>query len=246
MSEDDRYRKAKKDYPGLSDSTWRSLAIHDEDVINYDLLVATVEYICDTCDDGAILVFMTGMMEITTLYEQMMEYGRPFSDESQYRVYPLHSSLSTAEQKAIFDVPPAGVRKVVIATNIAETSITIEDVVYVVDAGRVKENQYDNESQMPTLVETIVSKANAKQRRGRAGRVRPGMAFHMFESKRDLAEFQLPEILRVSLDELVLQVRTVSMGRAMLITYVPATCFALATHSAMRSLPRFPITTARV
>ena len=129
------------------------------------------------------------------------------SDESKYRVYPLHSSLSTAEQKAIFDVPPAGVRKVVIATNIAETSITIEDVVYVVDAGRVKENQYDNESQMPTLVETIVSKANAKQRRGRAGRVRPGMAFHMFESKRDLAEFQLPEILRVSLDELVLQVR---------------------------------------
>jgi len=89
-------------------------------------------------------------------------------------VYPLHSTLSTAEQIAIFDIPPEGVRKIVIATNIAETSITIEDVVYVVDAGKVKENREDEANQMMTLVETWVAKSAAKQRRGRAGRVREG------------------------------------------------------------------------
>ena len=83
--------------------------------------------------------------------------------------------MSNAEQTAIFQIPPNGKRKIVISTNIAETSITIDDVVFVVDTGRVKENRYDNLNQMPTLTECWASKASAKQRRGRAGRVKPGM-----------------------------------------------------------------------
>lgn len=75
---------------------------------------------------------------------------------------------------------PAGVRKIVIATNIAETSITIDDVVWVVDSGRVKENRYCSETHMQQLVEGWVSRASARQRRGRAGRVQPGICVRLF------------------------------------------------------------------
>ena len=86
------------------------------------------------------------------------------------------------EQKAVFNHPENGLRKVVVSTNIAETSITIDDVIYVIDAGRVKENRYDHEKNMAQLVETWVSLASAKQRRGRAGRVQPGICYHLFST----------------------------------------------------------------
>ncbi|CAM9879111.1 unnamed protein product, partial [Laminaria digitata] len=114
--------------------------------------------------------------------------------QEKTRVYPLHGSLSTSEQKTIFDVPPRGVRKIVVSTNIAETSITIEDCVFVVDSCRVKENRFDDANMMPMLLECWVSKASAKQRRGRAGRVRPGVCFHMCSSgtfEDTLSEFQV-------------------------------------------------------
>lgn len=138
-----------------------------------------------------------------------------FTDPSRCVLCPLHSSLTTAEQTAIFDIPERGIRKVVISTNIAETSITIEDVVYVVDAGRVKENRHDEVNQMPTLVECWVSRAAAKQRRGRAGRVKPGIAYHLFSSNtynHVMDEYQLPEMLRVGLDDLVLQILLLDLG----------------------------------
>ena len=78
-----------------------------------------------------------------------------FTDSNKVVVYPLHSSLSTAEQTSVFNVPEEGVRKIVVSTNIAETSITIEDVVFVVDAGRVKENRQDEVAQMQTLGEIL-------------------------------------------------------------------------------------------
>jgi HrpA-like RNA helicase len=99
----------------------------------------------------------------------------------------------------VFKVPPRGIRKIVLSTNLAETSITVEDVVYVVDTGRVKENQRDEVKETPALVETWVSRAAAKQRRGRAGRVRPGIAYHLFSSHTHddvLYEYQLPEVSR--------------------------------------------------
>lgn len=101
-----------------------SLAIVDEDVINYELLAELLEYITQNNEDGAILVFMPGMGEITKAVDEL--YKKEFFQSSQVQVYPLHSSLSTAEQTAVFEVPPEGVRKIVVSTNIAETSITIE------------------------------------------------------------------------------------------------------------------------
>lgn len=117
-------------------------------------------------------------MEITKTIDEM--YKKEFFQSSRVVIYPLHSSLTTAEQKVIFEVPPKGVRKIVVSTNIAETSITVEDVVYVVDTGKVKEQRKDPINETPTLVECWVSRASAKQRRGRAGRVRPGIAYHLF------------------------------------------------------------------
>lgn len=200
--------------PSYSQNTRESLLIAAEEAINYDLICALVRHIHATHDEGAILVFLPGLMEITRLYDMLVSDPRTLGDRSRFRVYPLHSTLSTAEQQAVFELPPAGVRKVVIATNIAETSITIEDVVFVIDSGRVKENRYDSMNKMAMLVETWVSLASAKQRRGRAGRVRPGIAYHLFSSRTaaSLPEFTLPEMLRVPLDETILQIKVLDLG----------------------------------
>lgn len=161
-------------YPKHSQNTIESLAIVDECKINYDLIFSLLGYVSDTLEpkNGAILVFLSGIREITTLYSMLIGDGVKFGDPSQFVVHALHSSLSTAEQKKVFIHPPPGIRKIVIATNIAETSITIDDCICVIDAGRVKENRYDYQKKMKTLMEVWVSKASAKQRRGRAGRVR--------------------------------------------------------------------------
>ena len=204
----------KKILPGYKANVYSSLSIVDEQVINYELIAKLLEHITLNHEDGAILVFLPGMMEITKCIDELYKMSF-FQDPSKTVIYPLHSSLSTAEQTAVFNVPPEGVRKIVVATNIAETSITIEDVVYVVDSARVKENRQDEVNQMPTLVECWTSKASAKQRRGRAGRVRPGIAYHLYSTpthQNDMSEYQLPEMLRVGLEDLVLQVMLLDLG----------------------------------
>ena len=152
--------------------------------------------------------------EITAAMEALSKIEH-FRDSSNAVILPLHSSLSNAEQTAIFQKPPKGKRKIVLSTNIAETSITIDDVVFVVDAGRVKENRYDDLNKMPTLAECWASKAATKQRRGRAGRVKPGYCWHLYSSHtndRILDDYQLPEMLRVGLEDLVLQILVLDLG----------------------------------
>jgi HrpA-like RNA helicase len=126
----------KRYYSKYNPSVINSLSIIDESKINYELIAELVEHIALNNEQGAVLIFLPGMMEITKAIEEL--YKKEIFQSSKVIIYPLHSSLSTAEQTAIFEVPPEGVRKIVVATNIAETSITIEDVVYVVDTGRGK------------------------------------------------------------------------------------------------------------
>ncbi|PYH40126.1 putative ATP dependent RNA helicase [Aspergillus saccharolyticus JOP 1030-1] len=119
------------------------------------------------------------------------------------------------DQEKAFVVPPEGMRKIVIATNIAETGITIPDITAVIDAGKEKTMRFDERRQLSRLVETFISRANAKQRRGRAGRVQDGICFHMFTKYRHdkvLAEQQTPEMLRLSLQDLVLRVKICKLG----------------------------------
>jgi len=204
----------KRLYPKYSKNVIDSLAVADESIINYELIADLLRHICENLEEGAILVFLSGMKEITTAMEALSKVGY-FQDSSKAIILPLHSSLSSADQKAIFQHPPKGKRKIVLSTNIAETSITIDDVVFVIDAGRVKENRYDDLNKMPTLMECWASKAATKQRRGRAGRVKPGFCWHLYSTHthdRVLDDYQLPEMLRVGLEDLVLQILVLDLG----------------------------------
>ncbi|MQM15968.1 hypothetical protein Taro_048919 [Colocasia esculenta] len=116
--------------------------------------------------------------------------------------------------RRIFDKPENGVRKIVLATNMAETSITINDVVFVVDCGKAKETSYDALNNTPCLLPSWISKASARQRRGRAGRVQPGECYHLYPRcvYDSFAEYQLPELLRTPLQSLCLQIKSLHLG----------------------------------
>jgi ATP-dependent RNA helicase DHX57 len=134
----------KRELPGYSMRTYESLTRVADEGINYELIAQLLEHICFNCGQGAVLVFLPGLAEITRLYEDISdEHASTLARDGNITIFPLHSSLTSADQKLVFERPPPGQRKVVIATNIAETSITIDDVVYVIDACRMKENRWD-------------------------------------------------------------------------------------------------------
>ncbi|XP_048452932.1 ATP-dependent RNA helicase DHX29 [Rhincodon typus] len=151
--------------------------------INMDLILDLINFLDKSAPfravDGAVLVFLPGLAHIQQLYD-LLTTDKRFQDRKRYKVIALHSILSSQDQAAAFTVPPQGVRKIVLATNIAETGITIPDVVFVIDSGKTKENRYHESSQMSSLVETFISKANALQRQGRAGRIREGFCFRLY------------------------------------------------------------------
>ena len=157
--------------------------------------------------DGAILVFLPGWDDINKVRERLCT-SPFFKDSSKYVISALHSMVPSEEQKKVFRQSPPGCRKIVLSTNIAETAITINDVVYVIDSGRMKEKSYDPYDNVSTLQTSWVSKASAKQREGRAGRCQPGICYHLYSKLRaaSLADFQVPEIKRTPIEELCLQV----------------------------------------
>lgn len=133
-------------------------------------MAAVVKHIVNnaTSPDGAILIFMPGVMEIRQCISELQS-----ASLGSVEIMPLHANLSSGEQRRVF-LPTKPKRKIVVATNVAETSVTIPDVIYVVDGGKVKETQYDAENGMQKLVECWTSRASGRQRRGRAGRTQPG------------------------------------------------------------------------
>lgn len=159
---------------------------------------------------GSVLVFMPGTGEIDRLCRQLehaTEGGQGLW------VLPLHGSLPPQKQRAVFDPAPRGMRKIVVSTNIAETSITIPDVTVVVDSCRVKEMGYDVARQMPRLQEAWASQDSLTQRKGRAGRVREGVSFKLIRRRTfaRLPAHGTPEIRRVPLDPLVLQIKALGV-----------------------------------
>jgi ATP-dependent RNA helicase DHX57 len=174
--------------------------------INYSLLVETTKAIdadlYDNNQKGGILIFLPGVAEITRTVNQLRAV-------SSLHVLPLHASLDTREQRRVFTSPPSGKRKVVVATNVAETSITIDDIVAVIDTGRVKETSFDPQNNMRKLEDTWASLAACKQRRGRAGRVQAGKCYKLYTKSLEdrMAERPEPEIRRVPLEQLCLSVR---------------------------------------
>ncbi|KND00002.1 uncharacterized protein SPPG_04349 [Spizellomyces punctatus DAOM BR117] len=158
-----------------------------------------------------ILIFLPGYAEIATLHELLRHNPqiRAATSNGKYLI-PLHGDLPSAQQLNVFKRPEDGYVKVIIATNVAETSITVDDVVYVIDSGKMKETRFDPTKGMASLEECWVSRANALQRRGRAGRVTEGTCVHLFTShmfENTLAAQQVPEMRRTPLEQLCLRIK---------------------------------------
>ncbi|NWT47129.1 DHX34 helicase, partial [Chroicocephalus maculipennis] len=160
---------------------------------------------------GDLLVFLSGVAEIGAVLEAAQAYA---ARTQRWIVLPLHSTLSVAQQDKVFDVPPPGVRKCILSTNIAETSVTIDGVRFVLDSGKVKEMSYDPQGKLQRLQEFWISRASAEQRKGRAGRTGPGVCYRLYaESDYDaFSPYPVPEIQRVALDALVLQLKSMGLG----------------------------------
>lgn len=168
-----------------------------------DAALITVLQIHLTEPEGDILVFLTGQEEIDhacqSLYERMKGLGK---DVPELIILPVYSSLPSEMQSRIFDPPPPGKRKVVIATNIAEASLTIDGIYYVVDPGFAKQNVYNPKQGLDSLIITPISQASAKQRAGRAGRTGPGKCYRLYTEsayRNEMSPTTVPEIQRINL-----------------------------------------------
>ncbi|XP_020094660.1 DExH-box ATP-dependent RNA helicase DExH1 isoform X1 [Ananas comosus] len=200
-------------YKSYSTSTRQSLEAWSGTQLDLGLVESTIEHICRHEGDGAILVFLTGWDEISKLLDKIKE-NNFLGNSSKFLVLPLHGSMPTVNQREIFDRPPSNMRKIVLATNIAESSITIDDVVYVIDCGKAKETSYDALNKLACLLPSWISKASAHQRRGRAGRVQPGVCYRLYPKviHDAMPQYQLPEILRTPLQELCLNIKSLQLG----------------------------------
>lgn len=171
-------------------------------------------------DDGHILVFLPGWDEIKVVHSQLLDtrqfplLGINFNDSVKYEIHILHSSIPVADQQAVF-TPPSDkrTRRIILSTNIAETSVTIPDVTVVIDTGRVKEMRYDPSKHLSSLVSAWVGTSNLNQRAGRAGRHRPGEYFGVLSRARynKLAVNQTVEMQRADLTDVVLHIKALDM-----------------------------------
>ncbi|KAK0481842.1 P-loop containing nucleoside triphosphate hydrolase protein [Armillaria novae-zelandiae] len=191
---------------GLSDECITALQNFTRaNTIDYKMLAAVVKHIITTSKArGGILIFLPGVQEIRQCMD-MIEGALPSGTPAD--ILPLHANLSSEEQRRVFIKTTKW--KIIAATNVAETSITIDDVIYVLDSGKVKQTQYDGESGISRLVETWVTLAEARQRRGRAGRTQPGICYKLYTRKHEskMGKFVVPEILRVPLENISLAVK---------------------------------------
>ncbi|XP_038573839.1 ATP-dependent RNA helicase DHX30-like [Micropterus salmoides] len=172
-----------------------------------DLVADVIEHIDKRGEPGSSLCFLPGWQDIRAVQEKLE--ARPHFSSGSQMILPLHSSLSVADQQAVFQRPQGGQRKIVLTTNIAETSITIDDIVHVVDAGTHKEQNYDPLTKVSCLDTVWISHSNVTQRKGRAGRCQPGQSYHLFPRKQleSMTPFPIPEILRTPLESLVVQAK---------------------------------------
>lgn len=163
---------------------------------------------------GDILVFMTGQEDIETTCELVADRLSLLNDPPKLSILPIYSQMPADLQAKIFDRAAPGVRKVIVATNIAETSLTVDGIMYVVDSGFSKLKVYNPRMGMDTLQITPISQANAQQRAGRAGRTGPGKAFHLYTERAFRDEFYIatiPEIQRTNLSNTVLLLKSLGV-----------------------------------
>ncbi|KAK3922630.1 Pre-mRNA-splicing factor ATP-dependent RNA helicase DHX16 [Frankliniella fusca] len=165
---------------------------------------------------GDILVFLTGQEEIETCQEILQERVKRLGSKlKELLILPVYSNLPSEMQAKIFEPTPPGARKVVLATNIAETSLTIDNIIYVIDPGFCKQNNFNSRTGMESLIVVPISKASANQRAGRAGRVAAGKCFRLYTAwafKHELEDNTVPEIQRINLGNAVLMLKALGIN----------------------------------
>lgn len=186
---------------------------------SYDLARALIEVFRvidehehhDTNFIGSVLIFLPGIAEIETMYARLVSYK---GSAEKWWLCPLHSSVTYDEQMKVFQPAPKGHRKIILATNIAESSITVPDIKYVIDFCLAKQQVLEPETGYSCLQLTWISKSQGTQRGGRVGRVMPGRVYRLIpkDSYAELSEDITPEIMRCPLDQLVLKAKQLRMG----------------------------------
>ncbi|CAO1636107.1 unnamed protein product [Sympodiomycopsis kandeliae] len=199
--------------------------------------IRTVLMIHQAEDEGDVLLFLTGEEEIEDACRKIRAGADELASTSPeicgpLKVVPLYSSLPPQQQQRIFDPAPERLtpdgppgRKVVVSTNIAETSLTIDGIVYVVDPGFSKQKVYNPRIRVESLLVSPISKASAQQRMGRAGRTRPGKCFRLYTEKdfvNELIESSYPEILRSNLANTVLELKKLGVDNLVKFDYMDA------------------------
>ena len=169
--------------------------------------------------NGDILIFLTGQQEIEEVMEEIERRTRGMGSAiGELIVLPIYANLPTDMQAKIFEPTPPGARKIVVATNIAETSVTIDGIVYVIDPGFCKQNAYNPRSGMEQLTVVPVSKAASNQRAGRAGRVRAGKCYRLYTKwcfEHELDDDNAPEIQRSNLGSVTLMLKSLGIDDLM-------------------------------
>ncbi|KAK9888068.1 hypothetical protein WA026_000343 [Henosepilachna vigintioctopunctata] len=206
------YVKGLEEQRRFSHKVCEELMKPSSEDLNTELIYRLTMDICKNEEEGAILIFIMGYDDIENLMDLFSNLPK-----EEYVLVALHSLIPIDEQRLAFEKPPPGVRKIIIATNIAETSITIDDVIYVIDSGWAKMKAYDAVTKTENLEPRFISRANAIQRKGRAGRLRAGKCFRLYTKGRyeALVDFQPPEILRIRLENLILQTKLLRLGKVL-------------------------------
>ncbi|KAL6428532.1 hypothetical protein ACFW04_007875 [Cataglyphis niger] len=182
-------------------------------LVDYEKIVQIIKWISENKSPGAILCFLPGWNEITQVQNMLESF--PLKKEKQL-ILPIHSKVSHSAQRKIFEHTSADVRKIILATDIAETGITVSDVVYVIDSAIRKESRWDNDKDLLYISNRWVSQANIHQRKGRAGRVKPGESYHII-TKAEYAKLEphpLPQVLCNPLEKVVLDIKTYTNEKA--------------------------------
>ncbi|XP_045471594.1 pre-mRNA-splicing factor ATP-dependent RNA helicase DHX16-like [Harmonia axyridis] len=181
-----------------------------------DACVISVLQIHATQPLGDILVFLTGQEEIETCMELLTDRTRRLGSKvKELIILPVYANLPSDMQAKIFEPTPPGARKVILATNIAETSVTIDNIIYVIDPGFAKQNHFNSRTGMESLIVVPISKASANQRAGRAGRVAAGKCFRLYTAwsyKHELEDNTIPEIQRINLGNAVLMLKALGIN----------------------------------